>query len=523
MNNNSTEKFAGTRKPLIMVVDDEPANLQVIRMVAGREKLECDLLLFERGEDALEALKTQKVQLILLDVVMPGLNGFEVYAQLRNNPAWDSIPVIFLSAVNEPEYISRGLGLGAVDYIGKPIVSKILAARLRSVLRVEQLKSELVARNKELENINRLKDEFLSICSHDLRSPLNAIDLICQFLTEALEGKSTHSKEVLVSRISNQAKLARRLVENLLDLSRIEEGQLVPHPVFFPVGEFLTLCLEDELPLMQAKGVVPQMALPEEDLLCFADREMMAQMVRNVIGNAIKFAETKVVVSCRMENQTPQSGGVLMIQVSDDGQGVPEEDRDYIFNKYARSDTHLQGSGLGLYISQKIAQAHGGAISLVPRPGFAASFEMKIPLAFHRKDLPDMTPVSEKRIQVLSAAKQSGYLLENTLLEAGLVHVEAVEADQAFLDPANPPDGAVAPDLVVIDLHSTAMESLPILKIFSGGPKTPLWIFYGTPEELEELSLLAPGGFSKLTNPLNPLIYLQLVKSLLAGSGQKTP
>ena len=126
MKTNGSVAHGQDPKPRIMVVDDEPANLQVIRMVVVREKFPCDLILFENGQAGLDYLNDHRVDLILLDVVMPGMNGFEMFAKMRENPEWAEIPVIFLSAIQEPEYIIRGLEMGASDYVGKPIISQVL-------------------------------------------------------------------------------------------------------------------------------------------------------------------------------------------------------------------------------------------------------------------------------------------------------------------------------------------------------------------------------------------------------------
>ena len=130
MKGNGSAAHGQDSKPRIMVVDDDPANLQVIRMVVVREKFLCDLILFENGQAGLDYLNDHRVDLILLDVVMPGMNGFEMFAKLRENPAWSEIPVIFLSAIQEPEYIIRGFDMGASDYLGKPIISQVLTDRL---------------------------------------------------------------------------------------------------------------------------------------------------------------------------------------------------------------------------------------------------------------------------------------------------------------------------------------------------------------------------------------------------------
>ena len=162
-------------RPRIVMIDDEKSNLQIVKIVIMRENLESDLSLFENGASALEFIQKNPVDLILLDLAMPEMDGFEIMSRLQADPNTADIPVIFLSAYQEASYILKAFDLGATDFIGKPIISPILTARIRQIIKSRSLEKELRLRNTELVDTNRLKDELLSICSHDLRAPLSAI------------------------------------------------------------------------------------------------------------------------------------------------------------------------------------------------------------------------------------------------------------------------------------------------------------------------------------------------------------
>lgn len=416
----TTSSAQDRQRPRIVIVDDDPAHLQVVKIILTREALAAELHLFEEPIKALEYLETGRVNLILLDVGMSQMDGFSVFERIRKSGPNQGTPVIFLTAFKETETILRAFEMGAADVLGKPLISPILIARIRAILDTQDLQRQLHQRNEELEASNRLKDEMLSICSHDLRSPLSAIDLICQFLQEE---RSKQSKAVLVNRIVNQSRLARRLVDNLLDLNRIEEGMLVPTPSFFRIRDLIASCADDEAPMMQARGLKLEHALPEESLLCFADREMIAQVLRNLLGNAIKFTSSAVTLATRMRGADNPEGGSIEIAISDDGTGIPAEELPNIFDKYRKGDQRSLGSGLGLFISRKMLELHGGTIEVSSAPGKGARFTLTLPNVFPVTALPDLSAMTDAHVLVLSASKQNALLLEGILVEGGLVHV----------------------------------------------------------------------------------------------------
>jgi signal transduction histidine kinase len=500
--------------PRIMMIDDELSNLQIVKIVLMRENFDSELLLYDNGRDALDYLRGHPVDLILLDLAMPGMDGFEVMTQLNENPATAAIPVIFLSAYQETEYILRAFELGATDFIGKPIISPILTARIRQIIETRRLQTELQQSNQELVNTNRLKDELLSICSHDLRAPLNAIELICQFLSDPRSGPGEQSPDDLVTRIVSQTRLARRLVENLLDLNRIEEGRLVPAPSFFPVQELVRSCLDDELPTLQARKLSHTLELPPGELLIFADREMIAQVVHNLLNNAGKFAQSRIEVSGTLEGFTPERGGQLALTIADDGRGIPAAQQRAIFEKYAKLETHGGGSGLGLYISRQIMELHAGDIAVASRPGQGTRFTMHLPNAFQAEQLPDLAPCQQRRVAIVSATHSVSQLLESVLVEAGMIEVsQAAAAPQLERLLEQHP-----PELVVVDVQSELLAGV-VLERLGGAKPARGWILFGEPGETarfaQRLHLDAPA----LHPPLNPLEYLRAVGRLLDSRG----
>lgn len=496
------------QRPRIAIVDDDPAHLQVVKIILTREAFSAELHLFDEPVKALDFLGTTAVNLILMDVGMSQMDGFAVFERIRAGGPNVATPVIFLTAYKETETILRAFEMGAADVLGKPLISPILIARIRAILDTQELQHQLHLRNEALEATNRLKDEMLSICSHDLRSPLSAIDLICQFLQEAIDGPKKNQKAILINRIVNQSRLARRLVDNLLDLNRIEEGMLVPTPSFFRIRDLLATCAEDEVPMLQARSLKLVKSLPEEDLLCFGDREMIAQVVRNILGNAIKFTRSQVTLSVRATGAAEPEASGIEIVVADDGPGIPPQDLPAIFDKYRKADQRSLGSGLGLYISRRMVELHSGSIEAESEPGGGARFVITLPHVFPSTTLPDLSSIAQGRVLVLSGSKQNALLLEGILAESGLVHVEKEWAAQGARH--------ALPQVVVVDAQVPPRDTLSqVASHMKAVGIRPAWVFIGSTVEVTALAGWIDGEPYRIGTPLNPLTYLKRVEALL--------
>ncbi len=501
--------------PKIMIVDDDDAHLQFIRMVILKENFTCELTLSNNALQALEMLRRNPVDLVLLDVMMPRMNGFEMIARLRKDPETRGIPVIFLTSSQETDHVVLAYESGAVDYISKPINSSVLAVRIQSILQRIMLENELKLRNEELQQLNRFKDELLSVCSHDLRSPLAAIEVICGSLKEEGAGGTGvdgnfENNRTLADKILNQSRLARRLVDNLLNYDKLEEGVLLPSPSFFQVRDFLLDCAEQEQPVLQARELEFKVELRDEDALLFGDHELLAQAVRNVLGNAINYAGSTIALSARVEGITPEEGGRLVIEISDDGPGIEPGKRSEIFNKYSKIDPNGGGSGLGLYIASKVVEMHSGRIAAGVSPGWATTFTLDLPNAFSPEQLPDLSAASEVKGKVISPSRYTGQLLESVLLEAGMVFIDVQITDIVS------PEMLMGdrPDFAVIDLESPETNFFKLAKTINQTKAEIRWIFYGSRSKVETFERLVKVPYSHLPAPLNPLVLLNRINRL---------
>ena len=507
-------KSIGTYTPKIAIVDDDEAHLQFIRLIMAREAYNTEVFLFNDPEKGLAYLKENPVDLVLLDVMMPGMTGFQLLEKLREDQLTAELPVIFLTSTQDTEHVVRAFEAGAVDYIAKPINSAILTARIGGVLHRKYLENELRLQNQELERLNRFKDELVSVISHDLRSPLAAIEVICQNWKEQQETSGTDTpKSGRIDRIINQSRLARRLVENFLDYDKMEQGRLVPEPTFFPIEELIHSCAEDEHPLLQDRNLELEIKLPEEQLLLFADREMLAQAIRNVLGNAIKFASQRITFQITADKLSNQSGGILRMVISDDGVGIPEEKIAFIFDKYTKADSGASGTGLGLFITRQVVQLHHGWITASSRPGQETIFTMEIPLLYRPEDLPDMEDLAQEPVAILSPDRHTATLLEGILSEAGMLGVSTIvgtEMDIEVLQKSHP-------RLIVADLQQESTQLSSLSQIIHQLDPEIGWLLHGPEQLMEDFLKTSAEPHPFLTTPVDPLRFLRMAAMLLRG------
>src|ERR1017187_14958 len=334
--------------------------------------LQDDHVTLVRASCASEGLKLaleKPFDLILLDLGLPGINGFEVLRQLKECPETQSIPVIVLTAWNSTSDKLRGFELGAADYLTKPFEPAELRARLRAVLRAKQLQDELTQTNRELwaarvaaEGAARAKTEFLANMSHEIRTPMNGLIAMASLL---LDTPLTHEQRGYVETIHASSESLLTIINDILDFSKIEAGKLDLERQPFN----LRACLEDALDLLAAKAVEKKLELacqmdddvPEQ--MC-GDVTRLRQVLVNLISNGIKFTSTdEVVVQVRVlsaPDRTDKETGVWQLHflVCDTGIGIPVDRLTRLFKSFSQADAstsrYYGGTGLGLAISKRL-------------------------------------------------------------------------------------------------------------------------------------------------------------------------
>lgn len=368
MNHPSFPKPA--RVDRILVVDDTPDNCLLVQAILQDEGYEVELS--ESGRDALAKIDRSPPDLVLLDVMMPGMDGYEVTRRIRQNTALPFIPILLTTAYGQPS-VAQGLDLGADDFIRKPVHFDELLARVRALLRLKHSVDER-------DQIARQREDFVSRLTHDLRTPLVAADRMLNLLIQGAMGDlSEDVLEIMATMVrSNQNLLI--MVNMLLEVYRYEAGR--KSLVFSPLD--LSAMLGEVIKELSSLAIDKGLALnfdPDQsvDFKIKGDRIELHRVFTNLIGNAIKFTDegsvTVQIALIRENFDVPQ----VEVGIKDTGPGIPLEEQSTLFESFSSGKHKRAGSGLGLQLSRRIAEAHNGTVSVKSEVGEGSCFIVRLP------------------------------------------------------------------------------------------------------------------------------------------------
>ncbi|MBI5636925.1 MAG: response regulator [Nitrospinae bacterium] len=364
-------------KPLILVVDDEESNIIVFKRPLA--KAGYTVIGASGGAAALAAAAQNDIDVILMDWMMPGMSGVEAAAAIKATAKGRLIPVIMVTAKSGQSDIKAGLDAGADDYITKPVKMEEALARIRSALRQRALEKGLHEANEQLLRLMALKDDFLNIASHDIRTPLTAILGFADELQREDTGPLNDTQKHHLNIIVRAGKRQLKLVNDLLDLARIETGKDEPRKTPVVMDSLLAETCESMLYTAKEKEIALSCAKGCPEAL-MADEGKILRVLSNLAGNAIKFTPKggAVAVSCKAE------AGECIVTVADSGVGIPPEELPKLFGKFAKLSSRPtageHGSGLGLSITKHIIEMHGGRIWAESAPGRGTSLHFALPL-----------------------------------------------------------------------------------------------------------------------------------------------
>jgi signal transduction histidine kinase len=400
----------------ILLVDDRPENLLALEAIL--EPLAQNLVRANSGSEALKRVLEMEFATILLDVQMPDMNGFEVAEIIKSRERSRTIPIIFLSAINKEEaYVFKGYSMGAVDYVFKPFNpdvlrmkvavfvdlfikqrelqrqaellrnaekrelelehrTSLLEAEARSAAKLSQMNDELHRRQVALEQAMGARNRFYASMSHELRTPINAVIGYSTLMLDGIYGPLNAKQKEGLQRTLKAARHLLELVNDVLDLSKIEAGkiELSIQPVMFPAlieDLFVTV-----RPLADEYGSTLSLEMQSDSFNIVSDPRRVRQILINLLSNAIKFGEGKpILVRCKQTD----AGGVE-VEVIDHGVGISQDDIPRIFEEFVQvSESKQPGTGLGLPISRRLAQLLDGSLTVCSTPGQGSTFRLNLP------------------------------------------------------------------------------------------------------------------------------------------------
>ena len=552
----------------ILIVEDSPTQAQQLQHILERHGYQVTHA--SNGRLALEAAEQRKPGLIISDVVMPEMDGYELCRRVKADDGLGDVPVILVTTLSDPGDVIRGLECRADNFILKPYDKQYLISRVQFVLmnrmmrqsepgglaveiffngqrhiitadrlqilnlllstydaaiqrnkELSRAKEELATAKQEAERANLAKSNFVSRMSHDLRTPLNAILGFAQLLE--MDSLSAEQRES-VQHIRRGGTHLLDLINEVLDLSRIEAGHLSLSCEAVAVGDAVRRVVELVEPLA-AQRDIRIVVSPCEAHCLLADRSRLNQILLNLLSNAVKYNREggRVMVTCE-----DVAGTRLRINVTDTGPGISPAKLSRLFQPFERlgaDQTAIEGTGLGLMVSKGLAQAMGGMIGVQSEVGRGSTFWVELPLS---ETAAEISP-SSARIHSHAAGPDSGVtgtvlyiednisnrlLMERLLARRPGVRLVGAPEGQAGLDLA----GTTHPDLILLDLHLPDMPGEEVFRQLRNDPRTrtiPIAVLSADATWAQTSQLLTAGAAAYLTKPLDVAEVLELLDATL--------
>lgn len=371
--------------PCFLLVDDLEENLLSLEALLRRDGLK--ILKARSGDEALELLLHHEVALALIDVQMPGLNGFELAELMRGNERTRHVPIIFVTAgTADGQRRFRGYEAGAVDFIQKPIEPDIIRSKAGVFFELYRQRQQIIAQRDELaahadalKAADQRKDDFLAILAHELRNPLAPLRLGLDLLKR--DPNSTNAADIRDT-MDRQLGHLVRLIDDLMDVARVRQGKIELRKKLVKVESVISAAVESSQPAIETAGHTLAVDLPPQALWLDADLTRLAQVVANLLNNAVKYTPS----GGRIDLKVRADDSELVIVVADSGIGIPLEMQSKIFELFTQAPNHAErsqgGLGLGLAIVKRLVDMHGGAVSASSGgEGQGSEFMVRIPLA----------------------------------------------------------------------------------------------------------------------------------------------
>ena len=538
----------------ILIVDDEPRNLAVLESVLDDPGYR--LVRATSGDEALLALVADEFAVLVLDVRMPGMTGFELAQLIKERKKTARIPIIFLTAYyNEDQHILEGYGSGAVDYLHKPVNPAVLRSKVavfaelhrkgreieranrlllaevserrRAEERLRELNESLDQRVTErtqalqesegrLREANQRKDEFLATLAHELRNPLAPVRNAIHFLK--LRGPATPDVQWASDVIDRQVHAMSRLIDDLMDVSRINRGRIELRTATMPLDAVIADAVETIQPQIDGAGHKLTVLQPPHKLMVEADRARLGQAFMNLLSNAAKYTDP----GGQIELRVVADGGTAVISVRDSGIGIPPHRLEQVFEMFSQEEPAISrsrgGLGIGLSLTRRLVQMHGGSVVAESEgPGKGSHFMVRLPLvgagaaALQEEPQDSAAIVAAGALRILvaddnrDAAETLGVLLEVMGHQVRRVH----DGEAAVLEAAS-----FDPQLVLLDIGMPKLNGYEACRAIrdqaGGGGRTLVAITgWGQPQDVQKAR---DAGFDRhMVKPMDVNALLQLI------------
>lgn len=362
----------------ILLVDDDRMNLLILRRILHHEGYV--LADADSAEAALAKYDDFQPDLVLFDVVLPGMNGFEACRELRRRYGAEAAPVMFITSKQESDDVVEGFSAGGVDYVFKPFAQKEVVARVRTHLQIRLLMDQQKSLVEQLSRADAAKNKFLGMAAHDLRNPLSSIRGLAEFLSDGTVGPLTPDQLELINLIHQASRGMVTLVNDLLDVATIESGELRLSKA--PV--LLADILQKSISLSAHESARKQTRIVFEDRpatapLIVLDADKIRQVIDNLLSNAVKYSPPGSTVRVSLD---VRDDGSQTFRVRDQGPGIVDNERDRLFKDFGRLSAQPTGgeksTGLGLAICRKIVDAHHGTITAENHPAGGCEFRVTL-------------------------------------------------------------------------------------------------------------------------------------------------